>query len=415
MTLKTIVEPITPEPPEPYQPLVEPISPVQNVPDGENVIAAVETSTVQSTDDVAITTPPGSPTVEPITPEPPESYQPVVELISPAQNVPDGEKEIAAGVMSTVQSTDDVATTTPPGSPPVPPGRDDGHPNMDDIDTDEYEDSTCDQSIINGSNALSDNEPIDTVMPTDTHLGCNTKHMNGDNIASGYDGNNINTDNNDPIVINVNPTTDVNVGNSPIQPNTSGDNKTVGSNADDNHEDMNGNNNVDAMQNKDTNGHNTVEADSTPMHQNDMNIHNIEDPTPTNVTENRSDGSPSPCSSSINDVPEKSPTMDPHREIRIYGSVKVHSQVLDLWLYKAETRKTYVSVPKMSDEDVNKWTDPESLKPSWQDLDPYSSLEEIISDDNNNQPDIDTPSYNMRERKPKNISIRPQQKGYKLC
>ena len=139
-----------------------------------------------------------------------------------------------------------------------------------------------------------------------------------------------------------------------------------------------------------------------------MNICNIEDSTSTNLNESIGNGSPSPCSSSNSDEAEKSPTMDPHKEIRIYGSVKVHNQVLDLWLYEAETRKTYVSVPKMSDEDVKKWTDLESLKPSWQDLDPYSSLEEIFSDDDNKKPDIDTPSYNMRERKPINISSRPQ-------
>ena len=307
----------------------------------------------------------------------------------------------------TVQSTDDVVTTTPPGSQPVTPGREDGRPNMDDIDTDKYEDSTCDQNIINGSNALSDNEPSDTATPTDTGVVHNTKNMNGDNIVPGYDGNNINTDNNDHIVINVNPTMDVNVGNSPIQPYMNGDNINVSSNADDNQEVMNGNNSGDAMQNNDTNGCNTVEVNSMSKHQNDTNIRNIEDSTPTNFTECRSDGSLSPCPSSNSDVSEKSPTMDPHKEIRIYGSVKVHNQVLDLWLYEAETRKTYVSVPKMSDEDIKKWTDPESLKPSWQDLDLYSSLEEIISDDGNNKPDIDTPSYNMRERKPKNISSRP--------
>ena len=39
----------------------------------------------------------------------------------------------------TVQSTDDVVMTTPPGSPPVTPGHEDGRPNMDNIDTDEYE------------------------------------------------------------------------------------------------------------------------------------------------------------------------------------------------------------------------------------------------------------------------------------
>ena len=403
-----IVEPITPEPPESYQPVVEPIGPVQNVPDRENEFASGMTSTVQSINEVAKTTSSVSPIVEPITPEPPAPYQPVVELISPAQNVPEGENKIAAGETSLVQLVDDVATTTPPGSPPVTLGRDDGRPNTDDIDTEEYEDSISDNNIINGSNTPSDNEPIDTATPTDTHIGCNTEHMNGDNIDSNYDGNNINMDNDDPIVTNINSTTDVNVVNSPPQLNTGGDNKTFSSNVDNNHNVVNGNNNVVVVQNKDTNGPNVLEADSTPIHHTDMNSHNINDPTLTNFTENRRNRSPSPHSSSANDVPEKSPITDPHREIHIYGSVKVHNQVLDLWLYEAETRKTYVSVPKMSDEDIKKWTDPESLKPSWQDLDPYSSLKEIISDDNNNQVDIDNPSYNMRERKPKNISSHPQ-------
>ena len=197
-----------------------------------------------------------SPIVEPITPEPPELYQPVVEPISPAQNVPDGKTEIAAGAMHTVQSTDDVITTTPPGSPPVTPGREDGRPNMDDIDTDKYEDSNCDQNIINGSNTLLDNKPSVTVTPTDTDVGCNAENMNGDNVVSGSDGNNINTDNNDHIVINVNPTTDVNVGNSPIQSSMNGDNINVSSNAGDHQEVVNGCNNGDAIQNKDTNGHN---------------------------------------------------------------------------------------------------------------------------------------------------------------
>ena len=271
-----------------------------------------------------------------------------------------------------------------------------------------HEDSTCDQNVINGSNTSSDNEPSDTVTPTDTDVGCNAENMNGDNIDPIYEGNNINMDNNNHTVINVNPTMDVNIGNSLIQLYMNGDNINVSSNADDNQEVVNGSNNGDAIQNEDTNGHNIVDTDSTSTHQNVMNIRNIEDSTSTNLTESVGDGSLSPCSSSNSDDPEKSPTIDPHKEIRIYGSVKVHNQVLDLWLYEAETRKTYVSVPKMSDKDVKKWTDPESLKPSWQDLDPYSLLEEIFSDDDNNKLDIDTPSYNMRERKPKNISSHPQ-------
>ena len=379
-----IVEPITPEPPEPYQPVVELISPVQNIPDQENE-PATGTSTVQSISEVAKPTLSASPIMEPITPEPPSPYQPVVKPISPRQSVSDGENKIVAGETLPVQLVDDVVTTTPPGSPPVTPGHEDGRPNMDDIDTEEYENSISDNNTINGNNIPLDNEPFNTATPTDTITGCNTEHTNGDN------------------------TTDVNVANIPPKTNMSSDNETLNPNVDTNHDVMNGNNKkVVVMQNGDTNRPNVLDTDYTLSDDTDMNSHNKNDLTPSNSVENRNNRSLSPHSSSTSDVPEKSPIKDPHWEICVYGTIKVHNQVLDLWLYKAETRKTYVSVPKMSDEDIKRCTDPESVKPSWQDLDPYSSLEEIISDENNNQSDTDNLGYNMRERKPKNISSCPQ-------
>ena len=380
---KPIIEPITPEPPEPeppelYQPLVEPISPVQGPPDQENV-PTTESPTVQSNSEVA------TPVMEPIVSEPHSPYQPVVEQISPVQSDPNGEGKIVAGETLPVQSVDDVVTTTPPGSPPLMPGRDDRRQITDDVDTEEYEDSITDNNAINGDNIPLDNDPFDTDMPVDNISGCNTEHMNGAN------------------------TTDVNVGNIPPQCLTSGDNETLNTNVDTNCDVTNGQNReVVVTQNGDTNGHNVLDIASTLKEDTNMNSHNKSESTPSNSTENRDDISPLPHPSNVSDVPQESPIKDPHREIRVYGTVKVHNQVLDLWLYKAETRKTYVSVPKMSDEDIQRWINPESVKPSWQDLDPYSSLEEIISDDNNkNQSDTDNQGYNMRERKPKNISSRP--------
>ena len=174
---KPIVEPITPEPPEPeppepYQPLVEPISPAQNSPDQENV-PTTESPTVQSNSEAA------TPVMEPIMSEPHSPYQPVVELISPVQSDPNGESKIVAGEMLPVQSVDDVVTTTPPGSPPLTLGHDDGRQNTDDIDTEEYEDSISDNNAINGDNIPLDNELFDTDMPINNISGCNTEHTNG--------------------------------------------------------------------------------------------------------------------------------------------------------------------------------------------------------------------------------------------
>ena len=368
-----IVEPITPEPPEPeppelYQLLVEPISPVQNSTDQENVPATGMT-TAQSNIDA------GTPVEKANMSEPHSAYQPVVEPISPVQSDPNGESKTVAVEKSPVQPVDNVVTTTPPGSPPLMLGRDDGRQNTDDIDTEEYETSISDNIPINGDNIPQDNEPLDTDTPTDNFFGCHTEHTNGHN------------------------TTDVNIGNIPSQCTMSGDNESLNINVDTNCDVTNGQNKeVVVTQDGDTNGHNVLDIVSSLKDDTDMNSHNKSEPTPLKSIENTDDISPSPHSSNVSDVPDESPIKDPHWEIHVYGTVKVHNQVLDLWLYKAETRKTYVSMPKMSDEDIQRWTNPESVKPSWQDLDPYSSLEEIISDDNNNnQLDTDNQGYNMRE------------------
>ena len=217
-------------------------------------------------------------------------------------------------------------------------------------------------------------------------------------------------------------TTDVNVGNTPPQyvtssgnetlnanVNTNGDNETLSTNVDTNRDVMNGHNKeVVVNQNGDTSGHNILDSTPTLKHDINMNSHNKSESTPSNSTENIDDISSSPPPRNVNDVPHEGAINDPHWEIRIYGTVKVNNQVLDLWLYEAETRKTYVRVPKMSDEDIQRWINPESIKPTWQDLEPYSSLEEIISDDNNNnQSDTENQGYNMRDQKPKSINNRP--------
>ena len=231
--------------------------------------------------------------------------------------------------MLPVQSVDDVVTTTPPGSPPVMPSRDDGRQNTDDIDTEEYEDSISDNNTINGDNIPLDNEPFETDMPADNITECNTEHMNGDN------------------------TTDTNVGNILPQCTMISGDETLNTNADTNRDVTNGHNKeVVAIQNEDTNGHNVLDTASTPRDDSDMNSHNKNELISSTLVENRVDRSSLPHSGNISDVPEESPIKDPHQEIRVYGTVKVHNQVLDLWLYETETRKTYVSVPKMSDEDI---------------------------------------------------------------
>ena len=133
----------------------------------------------------------------------------------------------------------------------------------------------------------------------------------------------------------------------------------------------------------------------------------LKEDTNTNGHNNEPISPPSNASNSL----IKNPSDNPHQEIRVYGTVKVHNQILDLWLYEAEMRRSYVSVPKLSDKDIQRWTNSTSAKPSWQDLDPYSSLEEIVSDDDTNiQSDTATQLYNMCERKPKNIIGRSHRK-----
>ena len=379
------------------------------------------------------------PIVEPITPEPPEPYQPIVEPISPVQHVSDVNTKTETGPNPVVEITNNVITTDPPtttlpGSPPITPNCEIDRPNTDDVDTDEYEDSNGSQSIINGSNAPAEGElQVDnahvTMTPTYTDIGSKVDNMNGDNRLPETDGIITNMDNTNKRVTNNDTTTDVNVDNTSLQLDMNSDNTKGSSDIGKNQEVVNGNNYNDVGQTLDTNGHNTVDTDSQTLQQNDISNdnNNHEDVTLETVKETEcsdkntskldsdttiNDNNPPLDSSSSSDEPgegdeAEAPAKDSHREIQVYGSVKVHNQVLDLWSYEAETRKVVVSVPKMADIDVKRWTDPESLKPSWQDIDPYSSLEETFSD-NDDKTDSDKPNYNMRERKPKFSSSHPQ-------
>ena len=139
-------------------------------------------------------------------------------------------------------------------------------------------------------------------------------------------------------------------------------------------------------QNIDTNGRNILKV-----------LSDSKEDTDTNSPNNKELALPA---SKVSNSPDETPLDNPHQETRVYGTVKVHNQILDLWLYEAETRKIYVSVPKLSDTDIHRWINPASAKPSWQDLDPYSSLKEIVSDDDNNtQSDTAMQLYHMREMK----------------
>ena len=269
------------------------------------------------------------------------------------------------------------------------PSLEDEPQNTDCVDTEEYEDSISDPNTINGDNIPLDNELVDIPKPTKNLMSIDdTMIVNVGNVLTQG------TTNGDNKTSYLNDITSCDVMN--------GDNETLCLNGDTSCDNMNGQN---TDLNRDTNGHNTLKFVSDPNNDTDTNSHNNNESTPLSSTENRDGISPSPPSSNVSNILDED---NPHRETRVYGTVKVHNQILDLWLYKAETRKIYVSVPKLSDKDIQRWINPASAKPSWQDLDPYSSLEEIVSDDDSNiQLDTANQLYNMRERKPKNIPSRP--------
>ena len=325
---KPVVEPITPEPPEPeppepYQPLVEPISPVQSQTEQDNV-----SMPRMITDQPNIDT--GTHVENSNMSEPHSPYQPVIEPISPVQCDPDGKSNTAAGNTSLAQSDDKVVTTTPPGSPPLTPGRDNERQNTDCVDTEEYEDSISDPDTINGDNIPLDNEPVDTL-------------KSANNLMSSVD------------------TTVVNIINVPTQCTTNGENESSHLNDDTSCDIMKGQN---KDPNIDTNGCNTLTAAFNSKDDTDMNSHNNNESTSLLSTENRVGINSSPPSSNVSNILDETSLDDSHREIRVCGTVKVHSQILDLWLYEAETQKTYVSVPKLSDKDIQRWINPASAKPS---------------------------------------------------
>ena len=66
-----------------------------------------------------------------------------------------------------------------------------------------------------------------------------------------------------------------------------------------------------------------------------------------------------------------------YHQVKLYDDVKVDSRVRDYLLEQAQTRTYKVVVNKISQEIVSHWSKP-VCKP-WQDIDLYSSLEEVDS------------------------------------
>ena len=66
-----------------------------------------------------------------------------------------------------------------------------------------------------------------------------------------------------------------------------------------------------------------------------------------------------------------------YHQVKLYDNVKVDSRVQDYLLQQAQTRSYKVVVNKISQDPILQWSAP--ARETWQDIDPYSSLEEVES------------------------------------
>ena len=66
-----------------------------------------------------------------------------------------------------------------------------------------------------------------------------------------------------------------------------------------------------------------------------------------------------------------------YQQVKLYDNVRVDSRVRDYLLQQAQTRSYKVVVNKVSQDIISQWSKP--VQESWQDIDPYSSLEEVES------------------------------------
>ena len=71
-------------------------------------------------------------------------------------------------------------------------------------------------------------------------------------------------------------------------------------------------------------------------------------------------------------------------QVTLYGNVKVDSNVKQYLLNQAATRKYSVVLHKLTSQWIRDWQTP--ARERWQDIDPYSSLKEILSDEGNETP-----------------------------
>ena len=170
---KPLVEPASPDPPEPepsntYQPLVEPISPVHS-PIGQESKTLSPMTTRKSVNDAEQLEP--SAANSEVT-APLSLYQPLTEPISPVSDGAGEKNDAAAGENLPVLPVDKVMSTTPPGSPPLTPIHEEQQ-NTDCVDTEEYEDCTSEQNTINGDNSSSDEAAVDKLKSTDNIISIN--------------------------------------------------------------------------------------------------------------------------------------------------------------------------------------------------------------------------------------------------
>ena len=94
------------------------------------------------------------------------------------------------------------------------------------------------------------------------------------------------------------------------------------------------------------------------------------------------------------------PKLLPHHkaiQVTLYDKFTIDKEARDLWLKDVKKKKYVVSLPKLTDEEIDVLCNKE---PSWKALDPYSDLEDVGTTSHDEEPVTDTQSqpYSLRKR-----------------
>ena len=95
------------------------------------------------------------------------------------------------------------------------------------------------------------------------------------------------------------------------------------------------------------------------------------------------------------------PQLIPHRiakQVSLYGNINVDKEARDLWLSDVHKRKYVVTIPKLSEQQIDLLC---NKQPSWMSIDPYSDLEDVGDTSQDEEPEGPSESqpYSLRKRK----------------